>query len=121
MTLDSGQVRSGHDLRGTLTVHNTASTPVLLVGSRTKIARSSTSTEPSPGPSPDPYAAPGIRRPLDPGSATDLWVVGGTAGTDSYATAPGRYRVIAPLDVAQLDGTGARRLLSPATPLLVVG
>lgn len=79
-------MRSGQDLQGTLTVHNTASTPVLLVGSRTKIATVLNEHGAVAGTFAGPIRGAGIRRPLDPGSATDLRVLGGTAGTYSYPT-----------------------------------
>lgn len=120
LRLDAGEVRSGHDLRGTLVVHNTAATPVLLTGSPTRRATVLDEHGDVAGAFAGWATDAGLHRVVHPDRIIYLPVLGGTAGPGTCATPPGRYRVVATLDVAEVDGSGGRQLLSPPVALRVV-
>ena len=121
LRLDRDEVRCGEDLRGTLVVHNASATPVLLTGSPIRVATVLDEHGTVAGTFAGWLTDEGMHRLVDPDRIVHLSVLGGTAGTGSYATPPGRYRVVVSLDVADADGTGGRRLLSPPAPLRVLG
>ncbi len=119
LRLDSDEVRSGDDLEGTLVVHNATTAPVLLTGSPTRIATVLDEHGAVAGTFDGFLTDEGMQRVVDPDRIVYLRVLGGTAGTDTYATPPGRYRVVAFLDVAENGGIRVKRLVSPTASLRI--
>lgn len=116
LRLDSDEVRSGDDLTGTLVVHNATTAPVLLTGRPTQIATVLDEHGTLAGTFDGFLTDEGMHRVVDPDRIIYLPVLGGTAGTDTYATPPGRYRVVASLDVAEDDGIRSGGLSAPPRP-----
>ena len=118
LRLDGAEVRSGDLVRGTLVVHNTAAASVVLTGSPTRAATVIAEDGAVVGRFAGWHTDEGMHRVVDPDRIVYLPVLGGTASATG-STVPGRYRVVASLEVAALDGSNARRLLSRAVPLRV--
>lgn len=121
LRLDSEEVRSGADLAATLVAHNTGLTTVRMrYGDRlraTVLDRDGAVAG----------VITGFQQSVEhtavaePDRIVYFPVVVGTAGVEHYATPPGRYRVVVDVDVANIDGSEPRRLVSPPVPLVVVG